>query len=82
MISIRLIKPLAGVGFSMPAGTVYEANPQEAQRLIEAGIAEPVVGYEKAQAQQNKITRGVQGNNGSNNGAADKVGGKKLPKGR
>ena len=30
MISIRLIKPLAGVGFSMPAGTVYEANPQEA----------------------------------------------------
>ena len=81
MISIRLLKPLAGVGFSMPAGTVYQTSPEEAQRLIQAGIAEPAIGYEKAQAQQNKIQRGVQGNNGTHNGAADKVGGKKLSKG-
>jgi hypothetical protein len=81
MISIRLIKPLAGVGFSMPAGTVYQTSPEEAERLIYAGIAEPVVGYETAQATQNKIRRGVQGNNGTHNGAADKVGGKKLSKG-
>ena len=80
MMTIRLLRPLAGVGFSMPAGTVYQANLEEAQRLIEAGIAEPVVGYEKAQAQQNKIRRGVQSNNGTSIGAADKVGGKKLPK--
>lgn len=82
MITIRLMKPLAGVGFSMPAGTVYQTSPEEAERLIYAGIAEPVVGYETAQATQNKIRRGVQGNHGSSDRAANKVGGKKLPKGR
>jgi hypothetical protein len=81
MISVKLLKPLAGVDFSMPAGTVFKTNPEEAQRLIRDGIAEVVSTYEKAQETQNKTTRGIQGNDTERNRTTDQVRGKKLPKG-
>ena len=65
MTKIRLVKGLAGDGFYLPPGTLTEVEPQEASRLIEAGIAE-AVGYETATAKNKTEIRGVQDNNGGN----------------
>ena len=77
MTKIRLVKGLAGDGFYLPPGTLTEVEPQEASRLINAGIAE-AVGYETATAKNKTERRGVQDNNGSNKRTHHQGRGQKL----
>lgn len=67
-VKIITIVPLAGAGFSVPAGTVIEVSEEEAARAVKAGSANyasttGTVKYETAQSKNaiNKETR-VQGN--------------------
>jgi hypothetical protein len=41
-VKIRMLVSLAGENFAVTAGDVYECDPAEAARMIEAGFGEPV----------------------------------------
>jgi hypothetical protein len=43
-MKVRLLQSLAGAGLSWGVGAIYECDGPEAERLIEAGIAERVKG--------------------------------------
>lgn len=77
MTKIRLVKGIAGDGFYLSPGTLTEVEPQEAFRLIEAGIAE-AVGYETATAKIKTERRGVQDNDGGSKRTHHQGGGQKL----
>ena len=42
-MKIKMLTSLAGQFFERQVGDVYDADPAEAKRLIERGMAEPIV---------------------------------------
>lgn len=41
-MKIKILQSLAGNGFTIPAGSIIDKPSEEANRMIEAGIAEKV----------------------------------------
>ena len=46
-MKIKLLTSMAGQFFDRQVGDIYDAEPAEAKRLVERGLAEPVVEREK-----------------------------------